>query len=181
MSIHSRLDLVIGGGGVTRFHAMRTIQKENVAEHSYLVAWICSMFYHNGCVPPILLMAALQHDIAEYVVGDIPAPVKRHTPAIKVACDTIERDTLRTYGHKDYCDCLNEPQHVILKFADNAAGALYCVTEMRMGNKLIRPVYHNYLSYLEASYAQHASNSELAISMSDILWYIKKNGETHGS
>ena len=134
MNVMLALALVEDGGAVSRFHTRRMVNRENVAEHSFTVAWVCAMFYPDNQVPVKLLMAALQHDLPEFVTGVTTPPIKRSSEKSKAACVELEQKVLLEASHFDYMGFLNDDETFILKFADSFSGLLTCLREMAMGN-----------------------------------------------
>lgn len=137
--VRERLLAVWKGGQVKRFHTWPTIQTETVGHHSFMVAHLCDML----CDAPrfSLIIAALCHDLAEAVTGDIPSPVKRRINVKKIEEKYLVPLNL-TVG-------LSESEERVLKLADIYSGMLFCVIEKSMGNYSIEPIYEEYESYLE--------------------------------
>jgi len=79
-------DIAWGLARIPRFVG-QTQYRYTVAEHSVWVSRI---------IDPRFAMAGLLHDAAEYLIGDIPAPVKRLCPEI----EELELDLLRAIGIK---------------------------------------------------------------------------------
>lgn len=138
---------------IRRWGLKRNAIAENVMEHSWEVATIAHALavIHNrrcgGAVDPnAVATAALYHDAAEVITGDLPSPVKYHNSAITEAYKAIERaaerdllallpDDLR----EDYRDLLLEehlpqPQRGLIKAADTLAAYIKCEAELRAGN-----------------------------------------------
>jgi 5'-deoxynucleotidase len=74
---------------IQRWSLMRNTHPENVAEHSFHVAilahalcTIAETVYHKDVPTDRIVAAALFHDVAEVLTGDIPTPVKHHNPDI---------------------------------------------------------------------------------------------------
>lgn len=93
---------------------------------------------------PQVIWAALLHDMAEYRVGDVPSPSKREF-GIAAQLDELEQRILRSEGFP--MPALNAAEQRLLKLADLAQGALFCVQEVKMGNSKMRAVYDRYMSY----------------------------------
>lgn len=143
-TLRKKLELVLSGGSVRRYHTVPTVHPETVAAHSYLVAWCCAVLV-DAC-SSYLLLAALQHDIAEYVTGDLPAPTKRQLGiSAQFAC--YEEEVLRAHAHTDHHTQLTDEERRILKLADRCSGMLYCVQERRIGNRNVDVPYENFRSY----------------------------------
>lgn len=146
-AIDYQLDFILKGGRTRRYHTNATIRDQNVAEHSFFVAWLYVLMYGNDDLEPIL--ASLYHDIAEGTVGDIPSPVKRESDVLKRLLDDAEERALAGA-------CLSKPvltteQNRRLKMADNMEGLLHCADELRRGNKDAREIFDNFYRYITTS------------------------------
>ena len=71
-------------GHVTRWHSVRTLREQTLAEHHYMVAMIANKLAKNILGANItdsdrvqLLEYALWHDMPEIIMGDISSPCKR--------------------------------------------------------------------------------------------------------
>ena len=105
---------------------------------------ICIMLM--GCqVSADLLKAALCHDLAEHQLGDIPSPAKREY-GIGEQVNELEDKLLNSVGLSVQ---LTPDEARVLKLADIAQGALFCVREMELGNSGMKVVYERYRSYAE--------------------------------
>lgn len=142
---------ILDGGMSKRFHTSATIKEQNIAAHSFGVAWWCELL-SGGMASKNLIMAALAHDLAEHQVGDVPAPAKRKYPAIKQLFDTAEEEILRDNGLHRYYNQLSSLEKDILKMADAMEGAWFCLYEMMLGNKFAGIMFERFLDY----YAQTA-------------------------
>ena len=98
----------------------------------------------NRSYNPQVMWAALMHDMAEYRTGDIPSPSKREF-GISEQFDELESRILRSEGLP--LPALSPEDARILKLADIAQGALFCLQEMKMGNSRMRVVFDRYMSY----------------------------------
>lgn len=139
------LQMVLKGGRVARFHTAPTIKCETVAEHSYLVAWLATLII--GEPRAELLLAALAHDLPEYVTGDMPSPAKK-AMGVKDAFTRVERNLYAAAGMPDYESMLTPQELEVLKFSDNLAGYLKCKYEAEMGNTLLKEMADRYHEYL---------------------------------
>lgn len=167
------LDFIRNGGVTRRYHTWNVIQQQTVAEHSFNVALLVYwLSMDEGLkLPGIripLIMAALTHDMAERVMGDIPAPAKRAMPGLRETWGKFEQDLLRGV-ELDFETELNDEELHILKFADAADGCLYCCRERQMGNILISKVFENFWQYANEE-RNYGSNKETAV-----LQYIRHN------
>jgi len=94
-----------------------------------------------------IVLAALYHDCGEVITGDLPSPIKYHTPEITQAYKAIERQAeqellnlLPNELQTDYRDVLIEDRiaeehRTIIKAADTIAAFIKCRTEVNAGNQ----------------------------------------------
>ena len=136
--MENTLNFIIAGADVKRFHTVNTINFETVGHHSHGVAMLCHLF----CEPS----AALFHDLAEQYTGDIPSPAKRDLKIAKDVSD-LEDEVLKNNGLM--MPELSDSEARVLKLADIAHGALFCVKEIKMGNQTMRTVLNRYFEYAE--------------------------------
>lgn len=137
------LALISRAAAVKRYHN-ELIAPQSVGEHSFGVAWFV-MLLTQGAPTVDLLYAAISHDAAEAVVGDVPAPTKRAVPGLKTALDKYEDEITNAFGL--WPVNLDEHDHRILKFADIYEGMLYCCTQRSMGNKNADSIFANFRDY----------------------------------
>lgn len=140
----ARLDFIRAGGTVRRYHTLRTVHSQNVAEHSFGVAWLCYLLT-NGVPSRDLLLAALRHDLAEHVTGDMPAQAKR-AMGLSERFALEEHAAIAATGFERII--LSAADERILKLADTAELLLYCVTERALGNTHLEHVYARGVSYV---------------------------------
>ncbi|MDR2357093.1 MAG: 5'-deoxynucleotidase [Oscillospiraceae bacterium] len=135
---------------IDRWALMRNSIRENVQEHSHMVAVVAHALavirreiFGRPSDPGAAAAAALFHDAAEIFTGDMPTPVKYRSEVIKSAYGDIESearerllnslpDSLRpsyesvlTYGG-DAAD--------FVKAADKIAAYIKCLEELKAGN-----------------------------------------------
>ncbi len=125
---------------MTRFHTQSFLKAETNAEHSFFVAWVC-WWCMGGKPSAELLLAALSHDLPEYVTGDLPSPTKK---LLNGAMDAWEADLYKGADVLNYAMMLNSEETYVLKFADLCAGWLKCEYERQLGNKTLRFVQERY-------------------------------------
>lgn len=142
--MQSKLEFIVRGGIVKRFHTIHTQHTQNVAEHSFGVAWLVWLLCEEN-PPTVLLMAALAHDLAEYTTGDIPAPAKRRMN-ISSQFDAEENDQFEFAGFDPII--LSEAQKRILKIADTMDLLLFCIRELSLGNRDMDTIYHRGVGYI---------------------------------
>jgi 5'-deoxynucleotidase YfbR-like HD superfamily hydrolase len=132
----NKIKFIVDGSEVKRFHTIRTVGIETVGHHSFLVAMLCRMLSVN--CSNTLLLAALTHDLAECIMGDIPAPIKAKTNLGKTEEELLDDAGL------EYVKMLTTEERRVLMLADRLAGLIFCRQEISMGNTLIRQCLYNY-------------------------------------
>ena len=153
---------------IDRWALMRNSQKENVQEHSHMVAVLAHALavirrdIFGGTIDPgEVAVAALYHDAPEILTGDLPTPVKYFNPDIQKAYKQVEAvsadkllgmlpDELRP----SYVPYLKEepgPVHDLVKAADKLSAYIKCVEELKMGNNEFRQAADQTLELLKAS------------------------------
>ena len=134
------LKFILDGSEVSRYHTVRTLQTETVGHHSHGVAMFCCLL----CTPSAnLLRAALVHDLAEHVLGDIPSPAKKKY-GIGEQVNDLEKELLKSVG-MDVNISANEAR--TLKMADIFQGMTFCLREIQMGNEKMREIFFRYACY----------------------------------
>jgi 5'-deoxynucleotidase len=131
---------------------MRNNVRENVQEHSHMVAVIAfalaaidrDIFSGNAC-PDEVAAAALFHDASEIMTGDMPTPVKYFNSDIVAAYKDIEDAAskkllstlpkeLKPAFEKAMIVDRSSKTHQIVKAADKIAAYIKCVEELNAGN-----------------------------------------------
>jgi len=138
---------------IKRWGLKRNAHEENVMEHSWEVAVIAHTLaliknrYFDGDVDAsAVATAALYHDITEVITGDLPTPIKYHSPAIlnaykqiehqaetellKLLPETLQKDFRPLIQHEQ----LPEEHRQIIKAADKISAYLKCQAELKAGN-----------------------------------------------
>jgi len=141
--IYDRIRFICNGMATKRFHTMRTLQENTVAHHSFGVAMLV-LELTEGNASADLLREALHHDLAEHVLGDMPAPAKRKMDIGKV----VSAEEERLLGELWFPAELSEGEKRTLKIADALDGAMFCCTERKLGNTGITPIYEKFMSYV---------------------------------
>lgn len=136
------LEFVQAGADVKRFHTRLTLQNETVGHHSHGVAMLCLIL--NPFASHSLLKAALIHDLAEHITGDLPSPAKREYGIGEQVSALEERLLVSVNLVPPY---LLEVEERTLKLADIFQGMLFCAREISLGNSRMREVFDNYVSY----------------------------------
>ena len=153
---------------IQRWPLMRSIEQENVAEHSLQVAMVAHALavirntYFNGTLDPAqATMQALFHDASEVLTGDLPTPVKYFNEDIAKAYKDIERNAEQSllrmlppelqatyapllcgHGQDDYSR--------LVKSADILCAYLKCEEEISAGNREFAPAKKRLTEMLEA-------------------------------
>lgn len=120
---------VLESGDVVRFHATPGVDKQKNSEHQWGVALIVSNIYPS-CSKELLL-AAMTHDCAEIVTGDIPFTVKKGHPELKQVLSNIE--FIHNTGMGIVFN-LNDFEESVLKMADTLECMNFCVDQIDMGH-----------------------------------------------
>lgn len=139
---------------IKRWGLKRNAHTENVMEHSWEVSVIAHTLaliknrYYGGTVDANqIAVAALYHDVTEVITGDLPTPIKYHSPEISAAYKQIEQqaekellDLLPQALRADF-EALIEHDRMsaecvqIIKAADKISAYLKCQAELKAGNR----------------------------------------------
>ena len=137
---------------IQRWGLMRNTMPENDMEH----ALQCAMFAHAMAVmgnvrygrrydPEYVMALAMYHDASEVITGDLPTPIKYHSPEImdayrqveQLACDKL-LDTLPPELRGAFQPVLDGETaarcHDLVKAADKLSAYIKCIEERRAGN-----------------------------------------------
>jgi 5'-deoxynucleotidase YfbR-like len=117
----NRLKVLLRSGNVVRYHTEGPMFNQLVSEHTWRVMIILMYFW--PWTSKKLLLAALFHDAAEGVVGDVSKVIKKRVPQIDSLLGGLENDVLEVLGVKT--DNLSEDEKWKLKFADILEVVLY--------------------------------------------------------
>lgn len=139
---------------IGRWGLKRNTTNENVVEHSWEVAVIAHLLatirntqFGGDLDANAIATAALFHDASEVLTGDMPSPVKYHSPEITRAYKAIEQQaqaelwrllpaTMQpAYRPLLLDEAMAPAHHVVIKNADTLAALLKCREEMRAGNR----------------------------------------------
>ncbi|MCH8550899.1 MAG: 5'-deoxynucleotidase [Natronospirillum sp.] len=138
---------------IRRWGLKRNVVEENVMEHSWQVATIAhalavisNRHFDGNLDAERIAVLGLYHDVSEVITGDMPTPIKYHSPTITQAYKAIEeeaeRDILGMLPESLQPDFRNlllhenipEEQQRIVKYADLISAYLKCEAEIRAGN-----------------------------------------------
>lgn len=134
------------GGCVKRFHTVRTIGEQNVAEHSFYVAALAAHLYPEASAN--LLRACLYHDLAEQNTGDVPAHVKWANPSMKKA---VAEEELAFERFWEINFELTEKEISVIKWCDILEALLYSEKQLELGNTNLRIVIQRLLRYIRVN------------------------------
>lgn len=151
-----------------RWGLKRNVIHENVMEHSWEVATIAhglavisKRVFHEDIDVNAVVVAALYHDCNEVITGDMPSPIKYHSPEITRAYKSIEhqadrellallpdelQDDFRSMLIEDE---LPDTQMRLIKAADTIAAFLKCEAEVQAGNQEFSQARHDVKHRLE--------------------------------
>ena len=154
---------------ITRWGLMRNTFSENLQEHSHQVAILAhalalirrEILHLPGPDPEQCAVAALYHDAAEILTGDLPTPIKYYSPELRQAYRTVEDaagekllsmlpPALRE-RYRDYILEQNEAVNPIVKAADKLAAYIKCLEELKAGNQEFSTASAQTLAALEGA------------------------------
>ena len=137
---------------IGRWSLMRNSLPENIQEHSHMVAVLAHALgvirrdiFGEPCDPNEAAAAALYHDCSEILTGDLPTPIKYHSPEIRDAYRQVEElacgkllatlpEELRGRFTPLLTGEVRERQHDLVKAADKLSAYLKCIEERKAGN-----------------------------------------------
>jgi len=143
---------------VNRYSSFPANRRENVAEHSWWVAFIAYLVGQDldtrrgiSVNFELLLKRALVHDLSECLSGDVIRSYKHSNPDIAREMKAADEQNMEglcsnlgQIGNSVEGNWLtakeDDVEGRIVAFADMAAVAFYCREEDRSGNRAIRPV-----------------------------------------
>lgn len=131
---------------VRRFHTVHPLLiPETVGHHTANV--IATLFFLYDGKPPIdVIWAALMHDVAEVVTGDVPAPAKWAFPMLDKALNEAESIVRTDHGLAQ--KGLTEEDTYLIKFADMFDLCMHALDELSAGNATFDIILGRGLYYL---------------------------------
>ena len=137
---------------IERWSLMRNALPENIQEHSHMVAVIAHALgvirrdvLGVPCNPEEYAAVALYHDCSEILTGDLPTPIKYHSPEIMgayrqveaLACEkllaTLPRELQGAFRPMLSGETA-ERCHDLVKAADKLSAYIKCIEERKAGN-----------------------------------------------
>lgn len=138
---------------VKRYHTKRTIGTQTVGQHTFgmlmLVKQVTEGQYHQDDINE-LYHRVMHHDLPELMTGDVPGPIKRAHPQLGPLMDEIEQDLAPLYRMDNELTFTGDLE-ALLKWADRMDGAMWCMEELRMGNRNVISTIERYLGWLIAA------------------------------
>ncbi len=135
---------------IDRWALMRNADRENVMEHSHMVAVLAHALavirrdvMGVPCSPDRCAAAALFHDAPEIFTGDMPTPVKYHDPEMRSAYRRVEEGAIAKLVNglpeimrPEYDMLLRDEGGVrdVVRAADKLSAYIKCVEELKTGN-----------------------------------------------
>ncbi len=151
---------------IDRWALMRNADRENVMEHSHMVAVLAHALavirrdvMGVPCSPDRCAAAALFHDAPEIFTGDMPTPVKYHDPEMRAAYMRVEKGAIDKLMsglpgemRPEYDTLLRDEGGVrdIVKAADKISAYIKCVEELKTGNLEFKSAAASTLAKLRA-------------------------------
>ena len=140
---------------INRWGLMRNTRQENICEHSletaiiaHAIALIGNKRFEKNYNCERVALLAMYHDVPEIITGDLPTPVKYHSPEIRKAYGQVENlaiDRLTAMLPEDirgdYRDIMtlsgeNDREYeLIIKAADKISAIIKCIEEKNSGNR----------------------------------------------
>ncbi len=151
---------------IDRWALMRNADRENVMEHSHMVAVLAHALavirrdiMGVPCSPDRAAAAALFHDAPEIFTGDMPTPVKYHDQEMRAAYRRVEDGAVTKLLsglpeplRPEYEALLRDEGGVrdIVKAADKLSAYIKCLEELKTGNAEFKSAAGSTLDKLRA-------------------------------
>ena len=129
--------------GIIRYANRNRIKNEDLAQHSFSVAYYCFEIAEEFHIPENIRNEAIAmsviHDIGECYTSDLPHDVKYENPELKKLCDKLEIKFIDQLPIKDLWHKLEDNkdsiQYLMVKVADSMSVKAYVNRELTLGNK----------------------------------------------
>lgn len=141
-----RLVMIRTGGAVRRCHGIHHTMPYRVDSHTWGVLVLLWLLWPEDF--PRLSAAVLFHDVQEAWVGDIPAPTKRYSSAVKAAIDAMDEKVSRILDLPYDGDLDPEDQRKV-KACDHLELYLWAAEEVYAGNRHAACVVRELERYFE--------------------------------
>lgn len=138
---------------IRRWSLMKSVNDENIAEHSaqvaqiaHALAVIANKLYGKEINADRVGTLALYHESSEVITGDLPTPIKYYNPDIRTAYKNIEGianekllSMLPEELREEYAPIIGQDadsyEHRLVKAADKLSAYIKCIEELRSGNR----------------------------------------------
>lgn len=151
---------------IDRWALMRNTSRENVMEHSHMVAVLAHALaairrdiFGLDCSPDRAAAVALYHDAPEIFTGDMPTPVKYHDDEMILAYRRIEETAVKKLvsslpealqGEFGALFAPDEETEKLVRAADKLSAYIKCLEELKGGNEEFRSAADSTLRKLHA-------------------------------
>lgn len=146
MSTLHKINSARQAGAVMRYHTSPLNHPENVATHTFNIVNLL-LILTEGKVTKELLVCAIQHDMGEYITGDLPSPVKKRLGAETLSVLSAS-EMFGVAAIHSYIPYLSEGQMEMLSLCDNLDGLMKCNDEYMSGNRRISEIAYRYRDYI---------------------------------
>ncbi len=139
---------------INRWGLMRNTRDENISEHSletaivaHALALIGNKRFNENYDENRVCVLAMYHDVTEIITGDLPTPVKYHSPKIREAYKEVEKLAVDKLIHMLPSDLKDEYKEILeissdddkkykllIKAADKISAIIKCIEEKKSGN-----------------------------------------------
>ena len=121
------------GGATQRWHTKQPVRSQSVAEHSFHAALLAMALWGENA-SAALLRWCLTHDLAEFVVGDVPSPTRRALPELEQSYRHAERLVEEALGVERYTQ-LPPDDAIRAKLLDLLEVVFYAGEQVRLGQR----------------------------------------------
>ena len=152
---------------ITRWALMRNSVTENIQEHSHMVAVLALALavirrdvLGVPCDVDACASAAMFHDATEIFTGDLPTPIKYHSPAIRDAYRQVEAEATEKLlsmlpeelqaAYRPLLINTDPELEALVKAADKLSAHIKCLEELKAGNNEFRDAAQQTREALEA-------------------------------
>lgn len=160
---------------VKRFHTETVIREDTIGHHSANVAGIILWLYYPEIPSGNLLAAAILHDAAERVTGDIPAPTKWRYRDVKKMMDGIESNVHYENDLHHHDLIVSNDELAALKFADGMELALKCAHEVLLGNTTVKDVVTRISDNVEEYLKSHPLDSRFRAKAEQLITSVRQS------
>lgn len=162
---------------IDRWALMRNSDTENISEHSVEVAMLAhglavigNIRYGKNYPEERIALLGLYHDCTEIITGDMPTPVKYHSPEIREAYKEVEElaanrllsmlpeDIRQVYMDYFLSSRISEEEERIVKAADKLSALIKCIEEEKAGNQEFRSAKATILQGIHSMDCQEAED-----------------------